>query len=665
MELQSILFIIVFLAAIILLVYSLRVKYQYMKLAQPDDRCGNVQEKIKNVLVVAFGQSKLLRDKPAGILHFLIFWGFMLFLFSVVEAIIHGFSPGFSFSFLGPFFSIITLTQDVFGVLVILAVLFAFYRRFVQKVERLDVGKHAALDASFILLLILFVVLSMFGQNISLVAAKGYFTEAYEIRPVSEPLAKLFYGDSFDTAYTMFQVFWWMHIVLVLGFMNYLPYSKHFHVITSIPNVFFANSKKVRNTIKPLDLEDEEVENFGAEDFNHLTWKQVLDGYSCTECGRCTANCPANISGKTLSPRKIITDIRDRTLEKAPMMLKGIEEGDVIEKTLLHNYISDKELWQCTTCFACVQECPVMIEHVDSIIQLRRYLVLDESQFPNELTNVFKNLEANFTPWAFSNAERADWAEGLDIKTMKDDPEGEVLFWVGCAGSYDDRFKKVSVAFAKLMQKAGIDFRILGTEEKCNGDTARRLGNEYLAQFLMTENIETLNNYKVKKIVATCPHCFNSLKNEYPQFGGNFEVVHHSEFILDLVDQGKIKLKDGEFKKRITYHDSCYLGRYNDIYEQPRKTISSIPGVDYVEMERNKSRGFCCGAGGGRMFLEDVEGNRVNIERTKEALSVDPEIIGTACPFCMTMLSDGTKELDKEEKVIVKDIAELVLENSV
>jgi Fe-S oxidoreductase len=223
----------------------------------------------------------------------------------------------------------------------------------------------------------------------------------------------------------------------------------------------------------------------------------------------------------------------------------------------------------------------------------------------------------------------------------------------------------VSVAFAKLMQKAGIDFRILGTEEKCNGDTARRLGNEYLAQFLMTENIETLNNYKVKKIVATCPHCFNSLKNEYPQFGGNFEVVHHSEFILDLVDQGKIKLKDGEFKKRITYHDSCYLGRYNDIYEQPRKTISSIPGVDYVEMERNKSRGFCCGAGGGRMFLEDVEGNRVNIERTKEALSVDPEIIGTACPFCMTMLSDGTKELDKEEKVIVKDIAELVLENSV
>jgi len=312
---------------------------------------------------------------------------------------------------------------------------------------------------------------------------------------------------------------------------------------------------------------------------------------------------------------------------------------------------------------ACVQECPVMIEHLDAIIDMRRYLVLSESEFPNNLNNVFKSLENNFTPWAFSQSERANWAEKLNIKTLAEDSGGEILFWVGCAGSFDNRYKKVTIAFAKIMQEAGIDFRILGTEEKCNGDTARRLGNEYLAQMLMQENIQTLNSYNVKKIVTACPHCFHSLKNEYPQFGGNFEVKHHSEFISELINEGKIKIKENSQISKVTYHDSCYLGRYNNVYNQPRFILQSTNSIELVEMKRNKSRGFCCGAGGGRMFLEDEEGGRINIERTREALETGAKTIAAACPFCMTMLTDGVKHFQKQEEIEVKDIAEIVLDN--
>ena len=345
-------------------------------------------------------------------------------------------------------------------------------------------------------------------------------------------------------------------------------------------------------------------------------------------------------------------------------MADGITEGEQFEKTLVHDYIEDKVLWQCTTCMACVEECPVMIEHVDSIVDMRRDLVLTESEFPASLNNVFKSLETNFTPWVFNQADRANWAEDLNIKTMAEDPNGEILFWVGCAGSFDERYKKVSQSFAKLMQKANIDFRILGTEEKCNGDTARRLGNEYLAQTLMKENIKTLNNYSVKKIVTACPHCFHSLKNEYKQFGGNFQVLHHSELIEEITSDGRIQFKDNDKKVKITYHDSCYLGRYNKIYNSPRNSLKNVNGFDYLEMERSRDKGLCCGAGGGRMFLEDEEGGRINIERTKEALATGAEKIATACPFCMTMLTDGVKHFEKVEQVEVKDIAELVLENS-
>jgi Fe-S oxidoreductase/nitrate reductase gamma subunit len=667
MDLKNVVFCVFFLAAACLFTWSISKKIKNLLTGRKkDDRFDRAGERLKRVLLIAFAQTKIMRDVKAGILHVIIFWGFILFVFAVVEALIQGFYSPFNLAFTGPLYSAITIIQDVFGLLVIAAVLYALYRRFVIHVPRLEVDKHGKKDAAVILLLIMGVCISMFGQNISLVALHNFKLHQFEIRPLSSMFAGAIYNSP-ESAAIPYEIFWWMHIIIVLVFLNLLPYSKHFHIITSIPNTYFARLSPERNTLQPLNLEDESTEVFGAADIEHLSWKQMLDGYTCTECGRCSTACPANTVGKTLSPRKIIVDIRRRTEEKAGLLSSGITEsaeGEVFNKTLVHDYITDKELWQCTTCNACVQECPVMIEHVDSIVDMRRNLVLTESEFPSNLNNVFKSLENNYTPWAFNSADRANWAEGLDIKTMAEDPGGEILFWVGCAGSYDDRYKKVSRALAKLMQKAKIDFRILGNEEKCNGDTARRLGNEYLAQMMMTENIETLNNYGVKKIVTACPHCFHSLGREYKQFGGNYEVIHHSQLISSLVESGKIELKDESVKKKITYHDSCYLGRYNDVYEQPRNVLKSIKGTELIEMQRNKSRGFCCGAGGGRMFLEDDEGGKINIERTKEAIASSADTIASACPFCMTMLTDGVKHFEKTEEIEVKDIAELVLESS-
>lgn len=664
MELKNIIFILVFIITFAFFGYSVNNLIKYLKVAKKkDDRFDDIPTRLKRVWNIAFAQTKLLREPLAGLLHLLIFWGFVLFIFAVLESIIQGFYSSFSLSFLGAFYSVITLVQDVFGLLVIGSVLLSLYRRYIQKVPRLQVDKHGMKDAAFILILIMFIVISMYGQNASGFANNGMMYHPYELRPISSFLAGIFFNGPTGSTLLLYEVFWWMHVLMIFGFLNYLPYSKHLHILTSIPNVFFANLDPVRNTLKKIDLEDESAETFGVADIEQFSWKQILDGYSCTECGRCTWNCPANIVGKSLSPRELIVDIRKRTFDKAPLIVEGKTEGELYEKTLIHNYISDKVLWQCTTCLACVQECPVMIEHVDSIVDMRRNLVLTESEFPTQLNSVFKSLETNYTPWVFNAADRAAWAEGMNIKTMAEDKDGEILFWVGCAGSFDERYKKVTKAFAAIMQKAGVDFRILGTEEKCNGDTARRLGNEYLSQMMMRENIETMNNYGVKKVVTACPHCFHSLKNEFPQFGGNYEVTHHTVFIEELIAKGKIQIKEETENHKVTYHDSCYLGRYNNIYDAPRNSLSKVAGLDIVEMKRNKSKGFCCGAGGGRMFLEDDEGGRINEERTREALETKADTIASACPFCMTMMTDGVKHFEKTDEVAVKDIAEIILEN--
>lgn len=663
MTIKNVIFIVVFLSAFGFLSWSLRNLFLYMKVAKKkDNRFDDVGRRIGNVLKIAFGQSKLLREPVAGTVHFLIFWGFILFLFAVIEAIIQGFYSSFNLSFLGPVYSVITVIQDVFGLLVIIAVVTALLRRYVFKIPRLQVDKGASLDAIVILSLILIVVVSMLLQNMAGIAKNNFVLHEYEVRPISAVLVNVFFDNPSIGANAAYEVYWWIHVLTIFGFMNFLPYSKHLHVFTSIPNTYFANLDPVRNTIKHLNLEDENAESFGASDIEHLSWKQILDGYSCTECGRCTQACPAHTVGKSLNPKEIIVDIRRRTKDKAPLIVDGVTESEQFQKTLVHDYVSDKVLWQCTTCMACVQECPVMIEHLDSIIDMRRDLVLTESKFPSELNAVFKSLETNYSPWAFNPADRAKWAEGLGVKTMAEDSNCEYLFWVGCAGSYDERYKKVSQSFSKLMQIAGVEFRILGTQEKCNGDTARRLGNEYLAQMFMMENVETLNHYKVQKIVTACPHCFHSLKNEYKQFGGHFEVYHHTELIDEMIASKKIIL-NGNNNSDVTYHDSCYLGRYNEVYDAPRKSLSAVEGINLIEMSRNKDKGFCCGAGGGRLFLEDDEGGRINEERTKEALATNAETIASACPFCMTMMTDGVKHFNKTEEVKVKDIAEIILEN--
>lgn len=663
MTIKNVIFIVVFLSTFGFLSWSLRNLFLYMKVAKKkDNRFDDVGRRIGNVLKIAFGQSKLLREPVAGTVHFLIFWGFILFLFAVIEAIIQGFYSSFNLSFLGPVYSVITVIQDVFGLLVIIAVVTALLRRYVFKIPRLQVDKGASLDAIVILSLILIVVVSMLLQNMAGIAKNNFVLHEYEVRPISAVLVNVFFDNPSIGANAAYEVYWWIHVLTIFGFMNFLPYSKHLHVFTSIPNTYFANLDPVRNTIKHLNLEDENAESFGASDIEHLSWKQILDGYSCTECGRCTQACPAHTVGKSLNPKEIIVDIRRRTKDKAPLIVDGVTESEQFQKTLVHDYVSDKVLWQCTTCMACVQECPVMIEHLDSIIDMRRDLVLTESKFPSELNAVFKSLETNYSPWAFNPADRAKWAEGLGVKTMAEDSNCEYLFWVGCAGSYDERYKKVSQSFSKLMQIAGVEFRILGTQEKCNGDTARRLGNEYLAQMFMMENVETLNHYKVQKIVTACPHCFHSLKNEYKQFGGHFEVYHHTELIDEMIASKKILL-NGNNNSDVTYHDSCYLGRYNEVYDAPRKSLSAVEGINLIEMSRNKDKGFCCGAGGGRLFLEDDEGGRINEERTKEALATNAETIASACPFCMTMMTDGVKHFNKTEEVKVKDIAEIILEN--
>ncbi len=649
--------------------------FHYLKAARYLDRFDQPGERLKGVFIYAFGQKRLLKRAYGGTLHVLIFWGFCVLSIANLTLIVRGI-VGRDFNFpllaqdqiLGAPYNAI---KEVFIVLVLVGVGLAFFRRLVLK----PAFPEPSADALLILSLIasLMVVELLFG------AAEVLHYQHSEMQltgwafPLTIPLSGLLAGQSPENLETIQTASWWVNYILVLGFGAYLPYSKHLHIITGIPNVYFQNLKPY-GELRKLDLDSEESTDYGASTLADFDWKRYHDWYSCTECGRCTSVCPAYNSGKPLHPKQISEQLREELVDHGGgtslMTLaarraqgeEGSEEEDTGLRHLMDNLsaVSEEALFACTTCRACEQACPVFIEYVQEIVDMRRYLVQVENRFPEEVQRSFVNMENNSNPWGIGFATRGDWAKELGVKLLSEDPgDLDLVFWVGCAGSFDDRNQKVSKALVKIMQAAGLRFAILGEEEGCTGDPARRIGNEYLFQVLAAQNVEVLNTYQVKKIVTACPHCFNTLKNEYHQFGGEYEVLHHSELIDDLIKTKKISLEAVD-PVLGTFHDSCYLGRYNDIYDAPRRILTSS-GIRLEEMKLSREMGRCCGAGGGRMWMEE-HGTKVNDMRLQDALDLpeQPKIVASSCPFCLTMLSDAVATKDKTEEIQTRDIAEIV-----
>lgn len=658
---RVLIFLIVSLSSFGFFYYNLYRLRRIFKFAKPEIRTDNFWLRLKNTITIALFQSKILRDPFAGLVHVGIFWGFLVFLFSAAESVIQGFYPNFSWNFLGFLYSIISFSTDLFIIIILLSVIVAFFRRFVFKISRLQGDKSEVRDAIIVLVSIFIITFALLITKSAKISTDGL--EEWAFMPLSSICSSLF---SVNKAFVFYNVFWWIHIILIYFFMNYLYYSKHFHVFTSFQNVFFRDPNYFLKLNK-IDFDEQTSERFGVQDFEDFGWKSLHDSFSCTHCGRCDNVCPANSTGKELSPRQIIVQIRRRTVEKGSVILKmnknqndslNFQQKQILEKNFIGDYEDFNSLWQCTTCGACMYECPITIEHLIPIIEMRRSQVLMEAKFPPLLQNVFSNLENNGAPWQFSQMERANWAERLNVSIASEVKDFEYLFWVGCAGSYDERAKKIARSFVQILNKANINYAILGNEELCNGDLARRTGNEYLADYLIKTNVRVFKKYNIKKILTICPHCFNIFKNEYPDYGISVEVIHHTSFIYNLLTEGKINLSS--LNSSVVYHDSCYLGRYNSIFDEPREILKTIFNDNLKEPKRHRDKGFCCGAGGGMMFLEETKGKRVNIERTEELLNTHPEIIALNCPFCMTMINDGIRTKKQENLVKVQDIAEIV-----
>ena len=630
-------------------IYGFYRRIRYWKLGQPEDRSNHIGQRIKSVIVYALAHGRLLKESYPGVMHLLIFVGFVILFIGTatvsfdydVWGLIFG-QPSF---LIGNFYLVFSLILDVAGALAIIGVVVALFRRYVQRPERLN----NLFDDGLILWGLLFILITGFLVEGARIAAVYQAFEKWSI--VGFFLAKLF---SLENATAWHRALWWIHILTAFGFIAVIPFSKLMHIFTSSTNIYFR-SLEPKGALKPIDIEKSEI--FGAGKVNDFTWKHLFDLDACTRCGRCQDHCPAYLSDKPLSPKKIILDLLDNLNEKGKILLAGkpLEES----KPLVGSAVTADEIWACTTCRACMEACPVFIEHIDKIVELRRDRVLMAGDFPAELNQTFKGMENNFNPWGIGFASRADWAEGLPIKRFDKGETAEYLWFVGCAGSFDDRIKKVSLALANILSAAGIDVGILGVGEKCCGETARRLGNEYLAQILMQMNIETLNQAGIKKIITFCPHCYNTLKYEYPQFNGNYQVVHSTELLGELIRSDKIKLNH-QNSQAIAFHDSCYLGRYSDLYQEPRFIINHISQKPVIELQRNKNHSFCCGAGGGRMWLEETIGQRINHIRTEEILQTEATTVATACPYCLTMFTDGLKDKEASDKVKAMDIIELV-----
>lgn len=676
--------------ALYLFVYVIQTRTAYIKLGRKTEFDGKVKERWQNVKENVFGQKKLLKDKKSGIIHVMFFYGFILVQFGAMDFIWKGLEPG-SHLPLGPLYPAFTFFQEIVTLIILIAVFGAFYRRYIEKLVRLKRNFKSGLVLIFIGGLMISVLL---GNGAGII---WHSEELSWSEPIASAIAYILSHLGSSAAPVLFYLFWWIHLLILLTFLVYVPQSKHAHLIAGPVNVYFSRLTNP-GKLEKIDFEDESQETFGVGSITDFRQNQLIDLYACVECGRCTNMCPATGTGKMLSPMDLIVKLRDHLTDtgaavtsKTPWVpafafshtrgnqLAAQGSGAGVQETaaaveysqnLIGDVITEAEIWACTTCRNCEDQCPVMNEHVDKIIDLRRYLVLTEGRMDAEAQRAMTNIERQGNPWGLSKKEREAWrgaCEDVKIPTVKElSKRGETfeyLFWIGSMGSYDNRSQKIARSFARLMNEAGVSFAILGNKERNSGDTPRRLGNEFLFQDLATKNIEEFEKAGVKKIVTMDPHAYNSFKNEYPDFGLEAEVYHHTELLAKWVKEGKLKPQHA-IQETITFHDSCYLGRYNEVYDAPRDILRAIPGVTLVEMERNRETGMCCGAGGGLMWMEESAGTRINIARTEQALAVRPSVISSGCPYCLTMLSDGTKAKEVEETVETLDVTE-ILERSV
>jgi Fe-S oxidoreductase/nitrate reductase gamma subunit len=633
----------------------------------PDDRRttrANLHRRLRDFRAGVWMRT-LLRDPAAGVMHSCIYFGFLVLLAAtIILEIDHQLPEGLKFLH-GKVYQSYSAIADGFGLVFLVGIVWAIGRRYVQRPYRIRI-KTKPEDA---------VVLSTF----LVIAVTGFLVEGFRIalegRPAFErwsfagyALSSMFDGLADTTIEAWHRGLWITHFVAFVAFLVLLPTTKLRHMVTSPMNMYLRDRDRPKGAMKPMpNLMETELETFGASTIEDFTWKQLFDTDACTICGRCTSVCPAHATGKPLDPREIVLKVGEVMASTGDPVVSppvGVVKEITISSNSVFERITSAELWACTTCKACDEICPVNIEILDKILDMRRYLSLMESDFPAELGNTYRAMENSSNVYGMNQAERGDWAnafEGVEVVDPSSPLEHEYLYWIGCAGSFDDRNKKTSRAVAKLLRRAGVDFAILGPSELCTGDPARRSGNEYLFQMLAMQNVEALNAMGVKKIITQCPHCFNTLKNEYPQLDGHYEVVHHSQLLTDLMQSGRLSLAGATFEERVTYHDSCYLGRHNDVYLAPRNVIGSLAGIDIVEMPRNGTRGMCCGAGGARMWMEERIGKNVNVERAQEALATGASRVAVACPFCYVMLDDGVKSQGNED-VRVQDIAEILVE---
>jgi len=643
-------FIVVFIAAIAFFAWSCYRRFGLVLRGRPDNRFNAPLKRIGNMLFYAFGQRRVV-SRPFGVNHFVLFWAFMVLMLANAEFLLNGLAPEvISYSRLpdGAYFTLACIF-DIVSVLALLAVISAIIRRLAFPPPHIEARSR---DAFIILSLVGILMIAFFGMNASEIALGTERAAAYML--ISNFGASIVpSGASAGSLETAAGVFWWIHAVVLLTFLNYLPYSKHMHVLTSIPNCFFKSLEKIKTQPREEFTRDK---TYGVGQVEQFTWKGLFDSYSCTECGRCSDVCPATFTGKPLEPRLVIHDIKVNLLTNGDKNKAAALPliGDEVEGS-----VSEEVLWECTTCGACMEVCPVFIEHVPRMVDMRRYLIEMKAKFPEELLTLFENMEQRSNPWGIAPAERIKWAADIEVKPFEAG-QTDYLFYVGCAGAFDARNRRTTLSVARILDTCGVSWGTLGRDELCCGESLRRLGNEYVFDHMARENVKMFEERGIKKIITQCPHCYSTLKNDYRQYGAGLEVVHHTEFISNLIRDGKLKLRNVDDLGRVVFHDSCYLGRYNLLYDAPRQVVTAATGKAPTEMERNRDKAFCCGAGGGRMWMEEQIGKLINVARVEEALEKEPETVCVCCPYCMTMFEDGLKDKEADNRVRVLDLAEIV-----